>query len=165
MEDLVKKVSQYQLFNFLLSGALFVFLLSKTTPISLTSEDVVLALFTYYFIGLFISRIGSLLIEPLLKKFKVVVFAPYSDYVDAAKKDPKIDPLSQENNTYRTLISTFTIFLATLAVYNYAGDFISAHLNIFYYALAVALLILFVFSYRKQTKFIVERVKKANENG
>lgn len=161
MEDLLKKISQYQLFNFLLSGALLVVLLSKTTDINLTTDDAIATFFTFYFIGLVISRLGSLIVEPALKKIKVITFAPYADYLSAVKTDPKIDTLSQENNTYRTLVATFIVFLIIYAFDKDASGFISGKGTLITYIFAVALILLFVLAYRKQTSYITKRIKKA----
>ena len=160
MEDLLKKVSQYQLFNFLLSGAVLVVTLSKTTDINLTNDDALTAFFTFYFLGLVISRVGSLVVGPLLKKMKVITFAPYADYLVAVKIDPKIDTLSQENNTYRTLIAAFIVFLAIYALNKNASSFILGKSTPITYVLAVGMVLLFTFAYRKQTTFITKRIKK-----
>jgi hypothetical protein len=58
-------------------------------------ENIVVELFLYYFIGLVISRIGSLTIEPAMKKTKFVKFAPYKGFVNACAKDTKVELLSE----------------------------------------------------------------------
>ncbi len=62
------------------------------------SDNIVEEILVYYFIGLVVSRIGSLAIDPLLKKFKVIQFAAYPSFVKAVKADQKIDTLSEMNN-------------------------------------------------------------------
>ncbi len=161
MEDLLKKISQYQLFNFLLSGALLAVLLKQTTYIDLIYENSIAEFFTFYFIGLAVSRVGSLIVEPILKKIKIVTFAPYTDYLNATRSDEKIDTLSQENNTYRTLIATFFVFGAVYTVTKYANSFVRQHHTLITYIFIVAMLALFIFAYRKQTAYITRRVKNA----
>jgi hypothetical protein len=162
MEDLLKKISEYQLFNFLLSGAVLVVALDKTTAINLTNENVVASIFTFYFVGLIASRIGSLIVEPLLKNIGVVKFAPYPDYLVAVKKDPKIDTLSQENNTYRTLIAVLILFILTYILINNSHNFFAGKHDVVVYVLAIAILTLFVLAYRKQTAYITKRIKSTN---
>ena len=65
--------------------------------------DTLVAVFAYYFMGLVISRIGSLMIEPTLKKVGFLKSADYSKFVLASKTDNKLDVLSETNNMYRTL--------------------------------------------------------------
>lgn len=158
MEDLLKKISEYQLFNFLLSGTVLAFLITKTTPLELLNDNILVAVFMYYFIGLVVSRIGSLVIEPLFKKLHVVKYAPYKQYLKAVKLDPKIDVLSQENNTYRTLVAMFLVYVV---VYLFCWLWPEA-LEQEWLPLVIAGMgvMLFSLSYRKQTKYIAARVSQ-----
>jgi hypothetical protein len=162
MEDLLKKISQYQLFNFLLSGAVLTVLLRQTTSINIIYDNAILEFFVFYAIGLVISRVGSLAVEPTLKKLKIIVFAPYADYLKAVKLDPKIDTLSQENNTYRTLIATSLTYLVIYSISKYATDFVTHHKTVVTYLFAVLLVLLFVLAYHKQTNYINKRINQAN---
>lgn len=54
-----------------------------------------------------LSRLGATIIEPLYKKICIVVYAKYKNFLDASANDSKLDILVLENNTYRTLITTF----------------------------------------------------------
>ena len=73
MTDFLNKLSSYNLFNNLLPGILFVVLLSHFTEYRVSQDTLLLNLFLYYFIGLTISRISSITIEPFLKKIKLSV--------------------------------------------------------------------------------------------
>jgi len=68
MKDLLDKLSSYDIFNYLLPGVIFAVLAEKLTSFSFIKKDIILGVFLYYFIGLVISRIGSLFIEQFLKK-------------------------------------------------------------------------------------------------
>jgi hypothetical protein len=65
MKEILDKLSSYNLFNYLLPGIIFVVLASEITRYSFIHDDIVIGAFLYYFIGLVISRFGSLAIEPL----------------------------------------------------------------------------------------------------
>lgn len=160
MEDLLKKISQYQLFNFLMSGAILVVALSKTTDINLATDDVVSTFFLYYFLGLVISRVGSLLVEPTLKLLRVVRFTPYPEYVKASKLDAKLDTLSQENNTYRTLIATFLLYLTIYLADKHAHNFVAAHSWQAVITFSCLMMVLFALACRKQTKYITKRINE-----
>jgi len=161
MEDLLKKVSEYELLNFLLAGAILVTALAKTTSINLVSSDAVANLLTYYFVGLVVSRIGSLVVEPALKKSKVVKFAPYSSYLQAALKDPKMDVLSQWNNVYRTLTATFLAYVAVYVAWKNMPHALQGKSAWVVSAAAIALMTLFIFAFRKQTGYITQRIKRS----
>lgn len=158
MNELLGKISSYNLFNYLFSGVLFVSLSAVFTPYSFIQEDVIISIFVYYFIGLVISRIGSLLIEPTLKFFSFVKFTSYSDFVIASKKDPSLDILSEVNNMYRTLISVCTGILL-LMLYSFLKIRFSWIQNCEVYLLFLILLVIFLFAYRKQTNYITKRIK------
>jgi membrane protein CcdC involved in cytochrome C biogenesis len=87
MEKLLEKLSSYNIFNYLFPGMIFCILLEKTTSYSIIQENIVIDVFLAYFIGLLISRISSLIIEPLLKKVKFVKFAEYKDFLVALYRD------------------------------------------------------------------------------
>lgn len=157
MNNLIDKISSYNLFNYLFPGVVFCLIADNFFSYSLIQDDIVVGLFLYYFVGLLISRLGSLIIEPFLKKIGFVEFADYPDFISATKNDSKIETLSEVNNMYRTLISLF-FALAFLAGYEAvqncwprASDYMN-HIIIF------VILIIFLFAYKKQTKYIKERV-------
>jgi hypothetical protein len=158
MVDLLSKISSYDLFNYLLTGIIFVILADSFTRYSFIQQDIAIGLFLYYFIGLVISRVGSLAIEPLLKRISFLKFADYKDFISASEKDTKIELLSEVNNTYRTFCSLFVLlFLLKLYggiqnKYPFLNDWDAS-------ILLVLIFIIFVFSYRKQTRYITKRIK------
>lgn len=158
MESILEKIDQYDLFINLLTGSVLALLITKTTSINFADGDAIELLFSYYFLGLVVSRIGSLLIGPVLKSTKFVSYTSYTDYLHAAKRDPKLEMLSQDNNLYRSIISACVIYIATFTfdrtVYQHSHVFS----GYFVLASAIFLLVLFTFAYRKQTSFISRRV-------
>ncbi len=166
MTGFFEKITRYNLFNYLLPGMIFVIFISQTTNLKLieiSSTNIVVLLFLAYFLGTIISRLGSLFIEPALKKIKFVKFVEYGKYLKVLKDDNKLDDLSQENNTYRTYISLFlTVLIINLVLYllNYFSIDIE-NKEIF---ISIFLLLLFLFSYKKQTKYIKNRdINKLNK--
>jgi hypothetical protein len=157
MVDLIEKISSYNLFNYLLPGVLFAVIASKLTHYSFLEHEVVVAAFIYYFIGLVISRFGSLVIEPILKAIRIVKFADYGAFVAASKKDPKIELLSEVNNTYRTLCSLFVLLLL-LKVYEKMASRWPSLERFGIAVLLVLLLLMFAFAYRKQTEYVKKRI-------
>jgi hypothetical protein len=107
MKDILDKLSSYNIFNYLFPGVLFVILAKSTTSYDFVQEDNLLGAFLYYFIGMTISRFGSVIVEPSLKYIRFLKFTEYSRYVQASKQDSKVDLLSEVNNTYRTLNQWF----------------------------------------------------------
>jgi hypothetical protein len=165
MKELLDKLSSYNIFNYLLPGILFSVLVSKMTELELIQKDLVVGVFVYYFIGLIVSRFGSLIFEPLLKKLKFLKFADYKDFVQASSKDEKIEILSEANNMYRTFIATF-ILLGLVKLYYLIANkwtFINENSD---WILILLIAGRFLFSYRKQTNYITKRInsqKTSNE--
>ncbi len=163
MKELLDKLSTYNIFNYLFPGVIFVVTLSKISNYNLLQEDIITGAFLYYFIGLIVSRVGSLFIEPFLKWIKFLKFADYKKYVSASKEDSKIELFSEINNMYRTLCSLFLLLSLTKIYETYLSDlkFFEGYDSIF---IVVLLLLLFLFSYRKQTKYITKRVESNAPN-
>ncbi|MFC1780849.1 hypothetical protein ACFLZ8_01115 [Planctomycetota bacterium] len=158
MKDILSKLSSYNLFNYLLPGIIFVVLSGELTHYSFIQQDILIGVFLYYFIGLVISRFGSLVIEPLLKHLSFLQFANYKEFVVASKKDDKIELLSEVNNTYRTLCSLF-ILLLLLKIYEAIESVFPLLQKCSAIILIILLIIMFLFSYRKQTSYITKRIK------
>ena len=158
MKELIDKLSSYNLFNYLLPGALFVAAAARISDFRLADDNVIEELVVCYFIGLVISRIGSLVVEPVLRWVGFVKFAPYGDFIKACEQDARIELLSEQNNVYRTLCALGVVLLAFKALdvgANRLGLIPDAKLLI----VSAGLAILFVFAYRKQTSFVRKRVE------
>jgi hypothetical protein len=157
MNDLLSKLSSYHLFNYLLPGCLFAVVATHLSHHQFIQQNLILGLFVYYFYGLVISRIGSLVVEPVLKRIKFIEFADYRDFVAACKDDPKIDILSETNNTFRTLV-TLLILIVCLAGFAHVESWFPWVERIEPLALIAVLLALFLLSYKKQSTYITRRV-------
>lgn len=158
MKDLLDKLSSYNIFNYLLPGVLFAVFLDALTSFHILQKDIVAGVFVYYFAGSVVSRIGSLTIEPLLRKWGIVKFAPYEDFVKASKTDPKMEILSEANNMYRTICSLM-LCVGIVALYDWAY---SSWTFLHTATPAILITILFsvyVLSYRKQTAYITKRIE------
>lgn len=158
MQDIFEKLSSYNLFNYLLPGVLFVAILEKFTAYSLTQENLLIGAFVYYFVGLVISRFGSLVIEPVLRKVSFLKFGDHEDFVSASKNDPKIETLSEASNMYRTFTAMFFLF-ALAKIYEFVEYRFPAIKEWNPYILVLLLLLMFLYSYRKQTQYITKRIK------
>lgn len=163
MKDILDKLSSYNIFNYLLPGVLFAVFGSRLTGIPLLSEDLVIGVFLYYFYGLVVSRVGSLIIEPILKKFAYIKHESYEKYVAAVKADSQLGVLLEVGNMYRTLAALFICLLATMLC-----EELSKQIGMGVVSASVLCLVLFstlfVISYRKQAAYISARVKAACEN-
>lgn len=158
MNDFLNKLSSYNLFNNLLPGVLFVLLLNYFTQYEIKQDNLLLAAFLYYFVGLTISRISSVIFEPLLKKLKFVKFRDYKYFVEASKKDTKLEILVETNNKFRVLFTTVILVLISKLFYYINIRCLNLNINTQQYLLLIFLAIIYLFAYRKQTNYVIKRI-------
>ena len=156
MDSLLSLLNEYELFNNIFPGIIFLYFsnLQNYIPI-LDKIDIYEKLFLYYFIGLIISRIGSLFLEPLFKKLEIIKFADYSKFLKVEEKDSKIYMLVLVNNMYRSFCAVFLFSFFWLI---YKNDFLFSTL-LLRLLIILFLFFLFVYSYKKQTEYIKKRVE------
>jgi len=163
LKELLSKLSTYNIFNYLFPGAIFVVIASKVTRYSFMQADIVIGLFLYYFIGLVISRVGSLVLEPILLRISFLKFADYKDFIATSRKNEKIELLSEVNNTYRTLCSLFVLLLLLKGYEKLEDSFVFLK-NYAGLIVLVLLSAMFLFSYKKQTLYIRKRIQADRES-
>jgi len=161
MNDILKKLSSYNLFNYLLPGTVFALVASSTTNYEFMKPELVTGAFFYYFLGLVISRIGSIIVEPMLKWLSIVKFQPYAEFLKAAAKDKKLEILSEANNTFRTL-SALALSLLVLTFWAKLESIWSILPDWTPTIVLIGLTILLLFSYQKQTGYIFSRIEVVN---
>lgn len=161
MSNVIEKLGSYQIITNLLPGTFFGIALELILGIGITSLSITEKIVIYYFIGLILNRIGSLVVNPILKKCKVIVEVPYQDYVKAVKKDSKIDILSETNNYFRTLLAG-TILLLIIYICMNSGIIWKWLVSNWRWSSLVCLIIMFVFAYRKQTDYVRRHVEAVN---
>ena len=157
MGDIIEKIGSYNLFNYLLPGILYAVLLNAFTSYNLIFDDILITAFTCYFAGMVISRLGSLILQPLLEKMKILKFKGYQDFVLASQKDPKLDVLSEQNNTYRTIVSMLILVVLTKG-YELLGTYLYFLSEYEVWVAITLLVVIFISAYRKQTKYISKRI-------
>jgi hypothetical protein len=157
MNDLLNKLSSYNLFNNLLPGAVFCGAGSHFGLFEMPNEDIVTSVFIYYFVGLLIGRFGSLILEPILTLTKVIQYAKYEHYLAASKVDPKLEVMVETANTYRTMAALSVCLAAAFLVREALSRNLLSKPTI-YASLLVSVTTLLIVSTRKQSSFIKKRV-------
>lgn len=116
MSNFIEKLGSYQIMTSLLPGIFFGIALKLLLGITLPIQNIGEEIMVYYFMGLIINRISSLIVKPVLKRYKFVHEAPYSDYAKAVKIDSKIDVLSEANNFFRALLTSSLLLIVIQAI-------------------------------------------------
>ena len=164
MNSILGKLDSYQVLTNLLPGAFFGLALKFFFQTALPTENFGEDILIYYFMGLIINRIGSLVVEPVLKKFCFLKFAPYTDFAKAEKADSKIITLSEMNNYFRALLTCILLLLVIRILKVLYLKWICLFTYWEWEAIAL-LLVLFLFAYRKQTNYVRKRVEAINSQG
>ena len=155
MDKLIEKIDSYNIFNYFVPGAI-VFEFLRMLVAAPSVSDVLSRLLIYYFTGLTVSRIGSMLLEPVFKAIHLVRHSDYDAYVKACEADKKIELFVEIANMYRTIyVGALVCLVATFTVET------SPELSIRLLDVRLALLalaLLFFLSYRKQSNYVNKRV-------
>lgn len=171
VDNLTDKISSYNIFNNLLPGIVFCFILKNTTRFSISNGDFFENLFVYYFVGMVTSRIGSLIVEKILSSVKIkkhdkskesfITIPDYDKYIFASENQPFIKTLRETNNICRTMVSV-TLLLIIVKIYDmFLHDKLLGLINKEWLILLsfIILMIIFIASYKKQSAYVYERVE------
>lgn len=159
LTELLTKISSYNIFNNLVPGVVFSYMMDLVGVYTVSTGNLLTDLFVFYFIGVVISRVGSIFIEPVLKAARVVKYSEYSSYLLACEKDSKIPVLVEENNQYRTYISMLIMVISAVGV-KWGLERYGVPAASVKFVIIGILLVMFVLAYRKQTGFIRRRVDR-----
>lgn len=157
MKELLDKLGNYNIFNYLLPGVLFAAYIDWATSVKLLQFNLVVGAFIYYFLGSVVSRVGSLLVEPALLRLGLIEFAPYEDFVRVSKIDEKLEVLSEANNMYRT-ICALAFSIGVISAYQFAASYLSFLQRVTPAAVIGGLFFVYLAAYRKQTAYIRKRI-------
>lgn len=160
MEKFLNKLSEYHFLQTLIPGSIFTYFSKIFYDVNLLTGKVVYDFMIMLIIGLIISRIGSLVVEPLLRKICISNFDQYPRYIEASQNDSIIINLSETNSLYRVIIAAFLSLLAEKLYLLLIHKFIWLEDCSFLLA-SILFIVLFIFSYRKQTNYIKQRIDKA----
>jgi len=138
-------------------GILFVILVKNFVGYNLEQENIYIGLFLYYFIGMTISRISSIAIEPILKFSKFVTFSDYKLFIEASKKDEKLDVLIETSNMIRVLFTMIFLTIST-KLYFSTQSFWNLSVSAEKYFILCLLCLIYLLAYRKQTDYIKKRI-------
>lgn len=161
MNNVIEKLGSYQIVTNLLPGAFFGIALKFFFELSIPTENISEEILVYYFMGFIINRIGSLIVKPILEKIKFIQEAPYPDYLKAVQVDAKLDILSETNNYFRSTL-TCCIFLPIVGLIQMLIKNVSWINRGWKGCAIVFLIVLFLFSYRKQTNIVKRRTEAVN---
>ncbi len=158
MERILEKISNYHLFNNLVPGVIFIITSDYILETNIYNDNLLYLFFISYFIGIIISRFGSLVTANILYKFTKEKGESYKNYIISCQKDDKIEVLMQDKNMYRNLC-TMLILLLVLKLFSMLKVYFKINNDWMIIIILVILIILFAISFLKQNKYISSRIR------
>lgn len=173
-EKLTEQISAYEIMNHIVPGGVYIILADRLTSFSLLTDRVLANIVLFYFAGVVLGRIGSLLLEGLMERIQnnkcwfYLNRTSYGDYVQAEEKDKehRLHQLVMINNMFRALAAASLLLFATI-LFDWGISFFPTGILFRRITILIAcllLLCLFLFSFRKQTGYIRARVERLNES-
>lgn len=162
MDKLLEKLSTYNILNNLIPGATFIWLNNLLDIFSVSLNSVIEQLFIYYFCGMIVSRIGSLVIEKICLKSKIITYASKKHYVAATKKDKQIEVLLETSNLYRTCAGMI-LTIGVSKIYVMVTQYYAIPILLTKGIVLFVLFILFLTAFIKQTRHILSRIEATKE--
>jgi hypothetical protein len=155
VKNILDKLTSYNLFNYLFPGSVFLILLHESTNLIGYLEFDLTTVILVYFIGLILSRLGSLLIEKMVLSYKSEKPINTKLLFKKFKGNIKLEIIHEAMNMYRTLASmSFCLAVVTLidVVFNsgYNRD------SIVWIVAEVSVSVLFICAFYKQRNKVLE---------
>ena len=116
-----------------------------------------------YILGIIIDRVGSFLFEHVVYKIYKGGGSDYKKYINACRKDDKIEVLATTKNLYRNLSASFLIILLSIIIKIITTHF-QLNKTLMLFLITMTLTILMIYSTIRIGKFIDKRIDAVNKN-
>jgi hypothetical protein len=155
-----EKLDAYNLFANLVPGAALTYAL-RYSGFPTPSPDKFLAFLLVSFVaGVTANRLGSLLLDPLLRRWKFLKPKDYHSFLMREKADRKLDALVANSGLYRTFFTAGIIYLAALVIAPLVTPLGGKALLLIFIIGGMAV---FLFAFRKEDGYIHSRIGPERE--
>ena len=153
-------ISAYDFLTNFLPGLVLVSLCSRILGLPWVQGELVADIGIYFFVGVVVSRLSSLIVEPVLKLSRFVEFGEYTHFLMAEKRDSKIHTMLEVQNFFRAL---FTAQLCFWFVVAYEAFYNSNQIDRGPFFLILISTITMLLAYRKQAEYLKKRIQHYNQ--
>ena len=172
--DILDKLDTYEVFTNLLPGIffgiLFEFLFHIKIPSGVISSGVPAdgvigalgAIAIYYFLGVLIGGISSIVTQPTLLMLKFVTYASHSDFITAEKNDEKVRILIEKSDFYCSLLTAVLLIFSMKLVIVVKEHWTPISEQWMWFVLMLVFFVL-LFTYQLQNSLLQNRIKIANK--
>tara|TARA_R110000765_G_scaffold287876_3_gene384207 strand:+ start:158 stop:652 length:495 start_codon:yes stop_codon:yes gene_type:complete len=161
------KLDAYNLVANLVPGAALAYALNLSDFPTPPPSDILAFLLAAFVAGVTVNRLGSLVLDPLLR-WKRLPFhlkpKDYKSFVTSERDDPKLEILVANAGLYRTFLSGGLVYFVLMAL-DYLVDFLGFSTRSTLWVSLVIAMIVFLFALRKEDDYIHQRLSmKAGED-
>lgn len=151
------KLDAYNLVANLVPGAALVYALFSSGFPTPQPNDLGAFLLVAFVSGVLTNRLGSLVLDPLLRHPKVRFLKPkdYKAFVTSEKSDAKLETIVANTGLYRTFVTAGILYLLLIA----ANHFIDLSAQWVFVAFVVTGIVISAFALRKEDGYIKDRVE------
>lgn len=153
------KLDAYNLVANLVPGASLLYALHSSGFPTPGPNDIAAFLLVSFVAGVMTNRLGSLVLDPILRHPKVKFLHPknYKAFITSEKDDKKLDTIVANTGLYRTFVTAGISYLILMGAnvpikaYGISGDFI-------FYTFIIAGIFISAFALRKEDNYIQDRI-------
>lgn len=158
------KLDGYNLVANLVPGAALTYALHFHGFPTPRPDDIGAFLLVAFVAGVLTNRLGSLVLDPILRHQKVKFLHPknYKAYVTSQKNDAKLDTIVANTGLYRTFVTAGVLYLLLISLDSLIKEIGLPNKAIFILFVVVAIVVS-AFALRKEDNYIHERISKGDD--
>lgn len=150
------KLDAYNLVANLVPGAALTYALHFSDFPTPPPSDLGAFLLVSFVAGVTANRLGSLILDPLLRKWRFLKSKDYRAFLMREKGDQKLDALVANSGLYRTFFTAGLIYLAAVL----ASPLVTAiSPQALFIVFVIAGMIVFLFAFQKEDGYIHSRIE------
>jgi hypothetical protein len=158
-----EKLDAYDIIANLVPGAALTYALHCSNFSGPSPDDLGAFLLVAFIVGVTTNRIGSIVLDPLLRAVRFLKPKDYDAFVSAEKQDAKLEILVANHGLYRTFFAAGFLYLAALILRSIFPRI--GHSSSLLLVLCVAVgMVVFAFALRKEDNYIRTRIANANKS-
>lgn len=152
------KLDAYNLVANLVPGAALTYALHFSEFPTPSPDDIGAFLLVAFVAGVTANRLGSLILDPLLRKLRFLKLKDYRSFLIREKDDQKLDALVANSGLYRTFFTAGAIYLIAL-MSSSATAYLTRQGLIT--AFVIGGMVVFLFAFKKEDGYIHSRIEAA----
>ena len=157
------KLDAYNLVANLVPGAALTYALHFSKFPTPSPEEIGAFLLVSFVAGVTTNRLGSLVLDPFLRRRGFLQPKRYDSFVTSEKTDKKLETLVANHGLYRTFFTAGFIYLILIAISHVLASWTMSP-EVALALFVVAGMLVFLFAFRKEDEYIHIRIQAAQDD-